>query len=377
MNKLIITDYKEKITTIEYCGQTAVDINLEKKSDFHLYDVFVGRVESIAKNINSAFISIGDGVKCFYQLDAEDKIKTGDVLPVQIVKEKSKSKDAECSINISIPGEFVVVTEGLYSLGISSKFTDNNRKFDLQQLFDSTFSYDDNYSFILRTKSEKATDEEILGEAYSHMKLIEELKSRAAHTPEHKKIFSGTAYYIDKIRDMKEACEIVTDDKAVYENVLSSFPDANVTFYEDELLPLSKLYKTETLIKEASGRKVWLKCGGYIVIDETEAMTVIDVNTGKNDSKKNMEETFFVTNLEAAREAARQIRLRNLSGIIIIDFIDMKKKSHMDEVVEFLKEAVFSDPVRTIVVDVTKLNLVELTRKKMHMTLKEQLSASV
>lgn len=373
MNKLIITKFLEKIATVEFFEQKAIDVNFENDSDYHLYDIYVGRVDSIAKNIGAAFIEIEGKEKCFYQLGKGEKLKVGDELPVQITKERSKAKDAECSLRLSIPGKYVVVTEGIYSLGISSKFSDNERRFELQQLFDSTYSYEDEFSFILRTKSEEADNSDIINEAESHIKLLRELRKKAKHTPVYKKIYAGSAFYLDKIRDARAVSEIVTDDESVYDNIRASYPESKLTFYQDELLPLSKLYKLEKLVSDITSRRVWLRSGSYLVIDETEALTVIDVNTGKNEGGKMTEDTFFKTNLEAAREAARQIRLRNLSGIILIDFIDMKRKENMNEVVDCLREAVFYDPVKTNVIDVTKLNLVELTRKKTHKTLKEQL----
>ena len=373
MNKLIITKFLEKIATVEFFEQKAIDVNFENDSDYHLYDIYVGRVDSIAKNIGAAFSGIEGKEKCFYQLGKGEKLKVGDELPIQITKERSKAKDAECSLRLSIPGKYVVVTEGIYSLGISSKFSDNERRFELQQLFDSTYSYEDEFSFILRTKSEEADNSDIINEAESHIKLLRELRKKAKHTPVYKKIYAGSAFYLDKIRDARAVSEIVTDDESVYDNIRASYPESKLTFYQDELLPLSKLYKLEKLVSDITSRRVWLRSGSYLVIDETEALTVIDVNTGKNDGGKITEDTFFKTNLEAAREAARQIRLRNLSGIILIDFIDMKRKENMNEVVDCLREAVFYDPVKTNVIDVTKLNLVELTRKKTHKTLKEQL----
>lgn len=376
MNKIIITKIDDRIVTAEYSENRILDINFETTGSTHVDDIFVGRVESIAKNINAAFIEIADGVKCFYQMTKTDTLKVGDELPVQIVKDAVKTKDAECTTKLSLPGKYVVVTEGKYRLGISSKIPQNDKRFELQQLFDSTFSYEDEFSFIIRTNAESVSNEEVISQAKSSINELKAIKEKAEHMPPFKKIMSGNAYYLDKIRDAHTEIEVITDISSIFEEIECTFPNVSTKLYNDELLSLTKLYKLESAIDDGLSRKVWLKSGGYLVIDETEAMTIIDVNTGKNDTHGNMEDTFFKTNIEAAIEAAAQMRFRNLSGIIIIDFIDMRKREHMDELIICLKERLMQDPIKATFVDVTKLNLVEVTRKKMYKNLREQLSAN-
>lgn len=174
---------------------------------------------------------------------------------------------------------------------------------------------------------------------------------------------------------------IITDDPQIY-NSLEHYLKENdlqnlskLRLYQDDLLPLYKLCRLEREIDLATSRQVWLKSGGYLVIDPTEALTVIDVNTGKYSSKKLRRETLKTINLEAAKEAARQIRLRNLSGIILIDFINMENKEDQKELLAFLESRLFADPVKTRLIDMTKLELVEITRKKVYKTLKEQIAA--
>ena len=163
---------------------------------------------------------------------------------------------------------------------------------------------------------------------------------------------------------------IITDDPQIY-NSLEHYLKENdlqnlskLRLYQDDLLPLYKLCRLEREIDLATSRQVWLKSGGYLVIDPTEALTVIDVNTGKYSGKKLRRETLKTINLEAAKEAARQIRLRNLSGIILIDFINMENKEDQKELLAFLESRLFADPVKTRLIDMTKLELVEITRKK-------------
>ncbi len=171
--------------------------------------------------------------------------------------------------------------------------------------------------------------------------------------------------------------EIITDDQTIWQEIQSCQDESilkKLRLYEDSLLSLSKLYRIEEQLTDALKERVWLKSGGYLVIQPTEALTVIDVNTGKCiQSKNNREEVFFKVNQEAAIEIAKQLRLRNYSGIILIDFIDMKESCHNTELLELLSGMVIKDPVKTTVVDITKLGLVELTRKKIRKPLYEQL----
>ena len=169
---------------------------------------------------------------------------------------------------------------------------------------------------------------------------------------------------------------LIKNKRSLFSKTIALYSDLSlIHIYQDDLLPLYKLCRLEREIDLATSRQVWLKSGGYLVIDPTEALTVIDVNTGKYSGKKLRRETLKTINLEAAKEAARQIRLRNLSGIILIDFINMENKEDQKELLAFLESRLFADPVKTRLIDMTKLELVEITRKKVHKTLKEQIAA--
>ena len=151
--------------------------------------------------------------------------------------------------------------------------------------------------------------------------------------------------------------------------------EAKLRWYEGRQLPLVKLYRLETVCREACQKRVWLKSGGYLVIEPTEALTVIDVNTGKFDGHKKLQDTFFQTNCEAATEIAAQLRLRNLSGIILVDFIDMEGEEYNRQLLELLTRELERDPVRALLVDQTRLGLVEITRRKVRKPLYEQVLA--
>ena len=188
--------------------------------------------------------------------------------------------------------------------------------------------------------------------------------------------------YLTEIRDtpQEQYEEILTDDPALYEEIRAflerSCPQAfsALRLYQDSAVSLRNLYGLPAKIREACGKRVWLKSGGYLVIEPTEALTVIDVNSGKYTGKKGTRDTFRLINREAALEIARQLRLRNLSGIILVDFISMEKKEDEKELLQLLSAELKKDPVKTAVVDMTPLGLVEITRKKVRRSIYEQLS---
>lgn len=372
MNKLIITSYNQGILTAEYENDKIMSLNFETPSGVNIDDIYLGRVDKISENIDAAFIDIG-GTVCYMSLSKKQKIKVGDMIPVQVKTEAIKTKSYEVSDRLSIPGRYVVVTEGPYSLQISAKLDYDERRFSIAQTFDSTFSYDDEFSFVLRTNSKEATEEEILNEAYSEIALIKDIRKQATYMPNAGLLHSGNTYYLTKLRDLSSDREVVTDIADVFNQIKTLFPNITCSMYEDDKVSLSQLYKIESAISDALSERVWLKSGGYLVISPTEAMTVIDVNTGKNESGRIAQQTYFVTNKEAAEETARQLRLRNISGIVIIDFINMDNEHKMEEIVSTLKRRLKEDPIPAAYADVTKLGLVELTRKKVYKPLKEQI----
>ncbi len=197
-------------------------------------------------------------------------------------------------------------------------------------------------------------------------------------------LYKNLPAYITGIRDSYAGKleEIITDCPDLYDQLKeylenSQKEDAEkLKLYTDDLLSLGKLYSLENALSKALDKRVWLKSGGYLVIEPTEAMVVIDVNTGKYEGKKKLEETVLKINLEAAAEIARQLRLRNLSGIIMVDFIDMNQEAHKEALMDALRAAVAKDPVKTVVVEMTRLNLVEITRKKLRRPLYEQVANS-
>jgi ribonuclease G len=225
----------------------------------------------------------------------------------------------------------------------------------------------DNFGFVVRTGADNAEDgdieEEIRSLSEEYKKILETAKTRTAFTLIRKNE-SPLNLNVENAH-LEPEDEIVTDDAGLYEEIVSGKHRANVRLYEDKEISLLRAYSVETRIEKALTKNVWLKNGGYLVIEPTEALTVIDVNTGKFDGKeKDREETFLKINLEAAKEIARQLRLRNISGIILVDFINMKSSDSRKVLISELERQLYKDRIQTRFVDFTGLGLAEITRQK-------------
>ncbi|MEE1015278.1 MAG: ribonuclease E/G [Lachnospiraceae bacterium] len=371
------------------CMEISCDIEEERSL---IGNIYVGKVKNIVKNIDAAFVEIKKGVLCFLPLSEAEgaifttpknnaKIVVGDELLVQVLKDGVKTKAPVVSTNLNFTGRyFVFTTKRKDELGISNKLGEEDRK-RLQEYAQK--KADESFGMIIRTNAKNASEEELNNE-YAYLK---EVHDRVVNYGIHKTAFSllmqDEAPYIKQLRNMRqdELDEIITDDKEIYEQA-HEFLKAHqpgdldkLRFYSDESYSLWKLYGLETILDDAIRTRVWLKSGGYLIIEPTEALTVVDVNTGKYDGNKNAEATFVKINQEAAAETAKQLRLRNISGIIIIDFIDMKTEADKLDVLSTLNSELKKDPVKATLVDMTKLNLAEVTRKKVKKSLREQLGS--
>ncbi|MDI9508220.1 MAG: ribonuclease E/G [Clostridiales bacterium] len=398
--KLIITKDKSTIISAFYQGMDMVQVSLNPINDEEILgNIYLGKVKNIVKNINAAFVEIADGRMCYYSLtdnpnpimanqskeDEENKkniqIKLGDELIVQVIKEEVKSKAPVVSSNISITGKYLALTHGKSSLGVSTKIEDSKERKRLRDLIKSYSNKD--YGFIVRTNSAFVDEELITKEISCLIEIYKNIRSYGIYKSRFSLLYRTPPAYICDIRDgySDRVDEFVTDDIDLYENMrdylVNHQPEDKdkLRLYQDTSISLSSLYGIKEKIKDAIKPMVWLKSGGSLVIQPTEALTVIDVNTGKAVAgKKKVQETFLRINLEAAKEIARQIRLRNISGIIIIDFIDMALQKNKDLLMEELEKEFKKDPIKTTLVDMTALGLVEVTRKKLRKPLHEQVN---
>ncbi|ADL04575.1 ribonuclease E/G [Lacrimispora saccharolytica] len=390
MNKLIITRWNGSVITLLQSGRETVQVDIEPENNRPvLGNIYIGKVNHIVKNINAAFVDIGKGQMGYLSLnDAwihfadqrpyEGKLRQGDEIIVQVERDAVKTKAPVLTGNLNITGRYFVLTSGKKQIGFSTKIADQAWKQEIKQDLESR--KEESFGIIVRTNAYKVPKAELESELVQLKKSFKNVLDNGKHRTCYSLLYSSAPSYLTGLRDsLKASLEaVVTDEADIYDAVkdyLVQYQPGDLrllTWYEDRLLPLGKLYRIEKTMEEALGKRVWLKSGGYLVIEPTEALVVIDVNTGKYSGKKEHRETIKKVNLEAAEEIGHQLRLRNLSGIIIIDFIDMEAEEDKRILMERLEEIVSKDPVKTTVVEMTKLNLVEVTRKKIRKPLYEQ-----
>ncbi len=355
-----------------------------------LGDIYIGKVKNIVPNIGAAFIEIGNGISCYYDMKetshavftskvGKKPLCIGDELVVQISREAVKTKAPTVTSNLNFTGRYAVLTHGNTRIGVSSKLPRSLRDDFKKQL---SGWHNDEFGIIIRTNAKDADFSDVIAEIEAlqsdYLALLAAAPSRLCFSC----LKSSPPEYITDLRNvyMDGMQSIVVEGKELYEKVRSYFETelpskaSLVELYDNPSFPLRKLYGTETVLEKALHEKVWLKNGGYLIIQPTEALTVIDVNSGKNIGKAKNEEGIMKMNLEAAAEAAKQIRLRNLSGIILIDFINLEQKENICTLLREFRSLLAEDPVQTTLVDITPLNLVEITRKKVHRPLAEQVN---
>lgn len=395
MSKLIITHWNQWICSVLTDGRKPVQISLEpEQGEMLVNSIYIGKVQNIVKNINAAFIDIGNGVNGYYSLSENQAhwyvnpshsgtLRAGDEIIVQVARDAVKTKAPVLTGKLTLTGRLSVVTLGGHGIGFSSKIHDRSWKERMKPLLSSEAGGD--VGLIVRTNGQEASGEELLEEIRALKQTLYALVHQAYCRSCYTCLFQAPSAYLTNIRDMYSGLleRIITDDTALFQEIHRFLAETQpkdldkLRLYEDELLPLGKLYAVDQAVEQALSKRVWLKSGGYLVIEPTEALVVIDVNTGKYSGKKTMEETILKINLEAAEEICRQIRLRNLSGIIIVDFIDMASEEDKKLLFQHLEQAAGMDPVKTTVVDMTSLNLVELTRKKIRRPLHEQIKSII
>lgn len=389
-NKLLITREEEGILTTFLENGKATELRFERTENTSILgNIYIGKVKNVVKNIQAAFIEIEKGKECYYSIGDNpspiytkkmnsDRLVAGDELLVQISRESSKTKVPTVTSCLNFTGKYLVLTWGKCGIGVSGKIPAEHKE-RLRLVLNPMKNKE--FGFIVRTNAMQASETEILKEAEELAAECLKLTEQARYRTCFSLMKGSSSSHISSLRDAYtgELSEILIEDEELYQEArlfLLKYQPEDLSLlrkYEDSLLPLSKLYNVEGTLQEALRPKVWLKSGAYLVIQPTEALTVVDVNTGKYDGKKkNQQDTFLKINLEAAKEIARQLRLRNISGIVIIDFINMEQEENKVKLMEYLDTCLKRDPVKTALIDMTPLHLVELTRKKVRRPLYEQ-----
>ena len=351
-------------------------------------NIYLGRVQNVLPGMEAAFVDIGTQKNAVLyrgdvQFDKDDVVEQGpdprieqvlksrQMILCQVTKNPIAAKGGRLTQEVSLPGRFVVLIPDSRTYGISKRLPEGERR-RLRGILDRIKP--EQHGIIVRTAAENATEHELTTDLTRLIEQWNEIRAKAEKASSPTLLYREPPLAVRVIREefSSDYRGIVIDDAALFEEVRDYIGAFNPEFAdrielydaEKEGLPLFEQHRVHEQLRKALDRKVWLPSGGSLIIEHTEALTVIDVNTGKNVGKSNLEETVFHNNLEAAEEIARQLRLRDIGGIIVIDFIDMEIRENRRKVLESFKDALSRDKTRTQVFEISELGLVEMTRKR-------------
>jgi ribonuclease G len=379
-----VTPQETRVAVVEH-GVTQ-ELHIERASSRGFVgNIYMGRVVRVLPGMQSAFVDIGGERAAFLHVadiwgnrvngDAgmpiEKLLNEGQNLMVQVIKDPIGTKGARLSTQISIAGRLLVYLPQESHIGISQRIEDEDERAQLREKLQHLLRADEKGGFIIRTMAEAASDRELASDVEYLRKLWHDIQEQARAAPPLALLYQDLTLSLRVLRDFahEDTGRIHVDSRETHQamcqfagqftpNVL-----ARLTHYQGER-PLFDLYNVEDDIERALARRVDLKSGGYLIIDQTEALTTVDVNTGGFVGGRTFDDTIFKTNLEAAQVIARQLRLRNLGGIIIIDFIDMDTEEHRNAVLNEFRKTLARDRTRMTVNGFTQLGLVEMTRKR-------------
>lgn len=400
MLKEIVVNVGEEETRVAVLeDKVLVEIYIERSINQRLVgNIFKGRVENVLPGMQAAFVNIGLEKNAFlyvedalpsnspegsgqtgYTLGTNicDILKQGQEIMVQIVKEPIGTKGPRVTTHITLPGRFLVLMPTVDYIGISRRIESERERERLKELANRVKP--EGMGAIVRTVAEGVEEEEMRQDIALLTKLWRKILSRSAHGTVPNVVHRDLELVQRILRDVftEDVDRLILDSRYEYEKVLEfvdiSDPRLKLKVSLDERENIFTEYGIEQEIEKALKQKVWLKCGGYLVIDQSEALTAIDVNTGKFVGTTNLEDTVLKTNLEAVSEIARQLRLRKIGGIVIVDFIDMSQEAHRNKVLQALEEEIRKDKTKTNILGITQLGLVEMTRKKVRPSLSEVL----
>ena len=382
-------------------GRTLVEHYVARPQDDAMQiigNIYRGRVKNVLPGMEAAFVDIGTPKNAVlywgdvsYDRDdiertpgadrIEHLLRPGQTMVCQVTKNPIGLKGARLTQEVSLPGRFVVLVPNSETYGISRRLDDNERR-RLRRILDEVRP--EGHGLIVRTAAAGASAEDLARDVAQLVAKWSEIDERAKRLPAPSLLYSEPHMAVRIIREelTEEHRAVLIDDRALYSVVKSYVAEfdpelaARIELYdaEAETLPLFERHHVHEQLHKALDRKVWLPSGGSLIIERTEALTVIDVNTGKNVGSSSLEETVFENNLEAADEIARQLRLRDIGGIIVIDFIDMEVKANRQAVMAAFRSALARDKTPTQVYDISELGLVEMTRKRVGEGLVETLS---
>ena len=390
--QMLVRALPHQVQSVVLEGPTLVEHYVAKDEGASLaQNVYVAVVKNVLPGMEAAFLDFGESKNgVLYAGDIkteggnnrnpriENVLKQGDHVLVQVVKDAMGHKGARLTGQISLPGRYLVLQPDSDAQGISRRLPDDERK-RLREIINEVKP--DGYGLIVRTAASQASHEEIKGDIDRLVNIWEKIQIDAEGGAAPRLVYQEPDLLIRVIREhfTSDFKRLLIDDRHAMDLVIDYLKDtapdlvSKVHLYEDEL-PLFERFHVEDQLRKALDRRVWLKSGGHLVIDRTEALTVIDVNTGKFVGSSSLEETVLQNNLESAEEIGRQLRLRDIGGIIVIDFIDMESEKNQRALLRKFKEELAKDKTRTQVFEVSNLGLVEMTRKNVSRGLLEQFS---
>ncbi|HHU90294.1 MAG TPA: Rne/Rng family ribonuclease [Clostridiaceae bacterium] len=402
MIKDVLVDIRTKEIRLAILEDGVVsEIQTEKNQGKSLVgNIYKGKVVRVLPGMQSAFVDIGLNKNAYLYVkdvlpenhdednkestysgslpDISEFLRQGQEIIVQVIKDAIGEKGPRITTHVSVPGRYTVFFPHGNTIGISKRITNQEERQRLRQIAASVKP--ENCGIILRTSSDSIHEDLLIDEINALSSVWETIRKHEKEGNVPRLLYGQQSFIEYAIREhLASSNRFIVNDRETYEKILSLLRDETPDFkkrveYYNKDYDMFEYYNVQSALKEALSRKVWLKNGAYLVFDYTEAMTVVDVNSGKFVGKTDMEETAFKINIEAANSLVRQIRLRNLSGIIIVDFIDMQKKEHRQKLLQHLRAAVKSDKIQTVVVGMTSLGLVEITRKKVYLPLSNHYS---
>lgn len=393
MQELLIevNENKKKVLLVEN-GKLVEKYVEEKGKDRLEGNVYLGIVENVLPGMQAAFVDIGKEKNTFIHIrdlipkvsdetgnknedfskyNIKDYLKKGEPILVQVKKDSTNKKGARISAHISLPGRFVVIMPEEKFITISQKIGEEQERERLRNVLKKALP--EGFGAIIRTSAIGKSEVEIVDDITKTIKKYKDIQKsfkteiKKTNKIKPKLLYKGADIVERLLTDLMDQglSRIITNDKNMYDNIMEKLKEEDKNIKVDLQENILDMYNLKKQLEELENRKVWLKCGGFITIDKTEALTAIDVNSGKYTGKKDLEQTIFTVNKEATIEIAKQLRLRDIGGIIIIDYIDMKNEENEEKIIELFKEQLKKDRSKTQIVGFSKLNLLEMTRKHM------------
>ena len=388
MQEIIINKNKQNTKTIAIVENgILIEQYIEKEDKQRLEgNIYLGKVENILPGMQAAFVNIGEGKNTFIhlrdilpkvditknekaddsKLKIKDFIKRGDYILVQVKRDSNNKKGPRVSKHLSLVGRYIVLMPETDIITVSQKIVDEKEQKRLKEEIAKVLPK--NFGVIIRTSAIDKNINEIQKDINALIKRWENIKNIQSKEKAPLCVERNNGITRKIITDTIDngVTKITTNNKNIFEEVqeiLKEFENAKIKLELEEKEDILEIYNIRNQIEKLENRKIWLKCGGFITIDKTEALTAIDVNTGKYTGTKNVEQTIYKVNEEATIEIAKQLRLRDIGGIIIIDYIDMKDEKNKEKIETLLKERLKKDRTKTQVEGFTKLDLMEMTRK--------------